>query len=112
MVSSWRFWPAVQLVSYSPLIPVDFKLLWIDTMEILWVAYLSATVNGAAGEVEAIPWGEGRLVDRSSGALVVVLEEPGDSDLLYVGPLALYGSLAALAAVTWPAVVVQVMTGS
>ena len=32
MVSSWRFWPAVQLISYSPLVPVDYKLLWIDTM--------------------------------------------------------------------------------
>ena len=79
MVSSWRFWPAVQLISYatrpicsltlptafghvampssthravwvtrgrySPLIPVDFKLLWIDTMEILWVAYLSGATS-------------------------------------------------------------------
>jgi len=118
MVSSWRFWPAVQLISYSPLIPVDFKLLWIDTMEILWVAYLSATVNGelSAGEAEpatpSIPWGEGRLVERDSGALVAVLDEPGDSDLLYVGPLALYGSMAALAAVSWPALVVQLMNGS
>ena len=118
MVSSWRFWPAVQLISYSPLIPVDFKLLWIDTMEILWVAYLSATVNGelSAGEAEptmpSIPWGEGRLVDSDSGALVAVLDEPGDSDLLYVGPLALYGSMAALAAVSWPALVVQLMNSS
>lgn len=79
-------------------------------MEILWVAYLSATVNGAAGEVEAIPWGEGRLVDCSAVG-VAVLDEPGDSELLYVGPLALYGSLAALAAVSWPAAVVQIMTG-
>ena len=108
MVSSWRFWPAVQLVSYSPLIPVDLKLLWIDTMEIAWVAYLSATVNSAPGEREAIPWGEGRLVDRSS-ALAVVLDEPGDSDLLYVGPLALLGSITALAALSWPAAVVELM---
>ena len=118
MVSSWRFWPAVQLVSYSPLIPVDFKLLWIDTMEIAWVAYLSATVNGelSAGAAEptmpSIPWGEGRLVDSDTGALVAVLDEPGDSDLLYVGPLALYGAMAALAAVSWPALVVQLMNSS
>lgn len=111
MVSSWRFWPAVQLISYSPLIPVDFKLLWIDTMEILWVAYLSATVNSQPGELDAIPWGEGRLVDRSgAGAAVVVLDEPGDSELLYVGPLALFGSLAALAALSWPALVIELMT--
>lgn len=32
MLSSWRFWPAVHLISYSPLIPLDYKLLWIDVM--------------------------------------------------------------------------------
>jgi len=111
MVSSWRFWPAVQLISYSPLIPIDFKLLWIDTMEILWVAYLSATVNGgSSGEQrDTVPWGEGRLVDRPPKP-IVVLDEPGDSDLIYLGPVALVGSLTALAALSWPALVVQVMT--
>lgn len=119
MVSSWRFWPAVQLISYSPLVPVDFKLLWIDTMEIAWVAYLSATVNSAPAEREAveeqtdatprpsIPWGEGRLVSRFPQA--VVLDEPGDSELLSVGPVALFCSLTALAALSWPALVIQLM---
>ena len=119
MVSSWRFWPAVQLISYSPLVPVDLKLLWIDTMEIVWVAYLSATVNSAPAEREAveertdatprlsIPWGEGRLVGRFPQA--VVLDEPGDSELLSVGPVALLISLTALAALSWPALVIQLM---
>lgn len=112
MVSSWRFWPAVQLISYSPLIPVDFKLLWIDTMEILWVAYLSATVNsgGASGDADAIPWGEGRLFDRAASSAVVVLDEPGDSDLLYVGPLVLLTSLTTLGGLLWPQLVVQMMS--
>lgn len=111
MVSSWRFWPAVQLISYSPLVPVDFKLLWIDSMEILWVAYLSATVNSAPGEpIEPFPWGEGRYVAPSSDA-VLVLDEPGDSDLLSVGPMALFGSATALAALAWPALLVQVLAG-
>ena len=106
-------------MSYSPLIPIDFKLLWIDTMEIAWVAYLSATVNGGtpgAGTGDAIsfsiPWGEGRLLERSSSseAPALVLDQPGDSDLLYVGPLALVGSLAALLALSWPSLIVQVIT--
>lgn len=50
MVQSWRFWPVVHLISYSPLIPVNFKVLWIDLMEIIWVAILSATVNDGAEE--------------------------------------------------------------
>merc|ERR1712190_379566 len=45
VVASWRFWPVVHLLTYSPLIAVEFKLLWICTMEIVWVAILSTTVN-------------------------------------------------------------------
>jgi len=115
MVSSWRFWPAVQLISFSPLIPVDFKLLWIDTMEILWVAYLSTTISNSAapGERDAIPWGEGwearrKLEGGEDGSLV--LDEPGDSDLLSVGPAVLAGAIALGAAVSWPALVIQLMT--
>ena len=114
MVSSWRFWPVVQLISYSPLIPVDFKLLWIDTMEILWVAYLSATVNGEAEGSDSapevtlkVPWGEGRFVAQSS---TIVLDEPGDSDLLVVGDIALVASLFGLAALTWPGLVIEAMS--
>jgi len=61
VVQSWRFWPLVHLVSYSPLIPLDFKILWIDVMEIIWVAILSSTVN--ASEERTVPWGEGRFAE-------------------------------------------------
>lgn len=65
VVASWRFWPFVHLLSYSPLIPVEYKLLWIDVMEIVWVAILSATVNAgdsdAKKEGATLPWGEGRF---------------------------------------------------
>ncbi|MEO1512543.1 MAG: hypothetical protein AAFU70_10745, partial [Planctomycetota bacterium] len=33
------------IVSYSPLVPVQYKLLWIDLMEIDWVAILSFIAN-------------------------------------------------------------------
>jgi len=40
----------VHLVSYSPLIPEEYKLLFIDVMEVAWVAILSTVVNsGDAG---------------------------------------------------------------
>ena len=54
---------------YSPLIPVDLKVLWIDVMEIVWVAILSATVNSAGDddgdncEGPRVPWGEGRWAE-------------------------------------------------
>ncbi|KAJ1456543.1 hypothetical protein M885DRAFT_463118 [Pelagophyceae sp. CCMP2097] len=64
LVSSWRFWPAVHLLSYSPLIPVDFKILWIDCMEVIWVAILSTTVNTAPETPkQSVPWNEGLYFD-------------------------------------------------
>lgn len=50
MKASIRFWPAVHLLTFSPLLPLELKLLWIDCMEIIWIAILSQ-VN--AREVEA-----------------------------------------------------------
>lgn len=45
MVSSWRFWPIVHLLSYSPIVPIEYKLLYIDVCEIFWVAILSFVAN-------------------------------------------------------------------
>ena len=72
----------------------------------------TATVNsgGASGDADAIPWGEGRLFDRAASSAVVVLDEPGDSDLLYVGPLVLLTSLTTLGGLLWPQLVVQMMS--
>ena len=47
---------------------VDLKVLWIDVMEIVWVAILSATVNSAGGDDDdsegpRVPWGEGRWAE-------------------------------------------------
>ena len=48
---------------------MDLKVLWIDVMEIVWVAILSATVNSAGGDDDGddsgprVPWGEGRWVE-------------------------------------------------
>ena len=41
MKASVKFWPAVHLVTFSPLVPLELKLLWIDAVEIIWVAILS-----------------------------------------------------------------------
>jgi protein Mpv17 len=42
MRSSLCFWPPVHLVTFSTLIPPELKLLWVDAMEIVWIAILSA----------------------------------------------------------------------
>ena len=79
----------------------------------MWVAYLSATVNPAPGsEPEAVPWGEARLAEEREGGIGPVLDEPGDSANLSAGPVALFASAAALSALTWPSLVVQLMTAA
>eukprot|EP00611_Tribonema_gayanum_P016666 TRINITY_DN29058_c0_g1_i1.p1 TRINITY_DN29058_c0_g1~~TRINITY_DN29058_c0_g1_i1.p1 ORF type:complete len:352 (-),score=52.23 TRINITY_DN29058_c0_g1_i1:150-1205(-) len=45
ITSSWRFWPLIHCLSFSTLIPKDFKLLFIDLMEIIWVTILSSVAN-------------------------------------------------------------------
>jgi len=50
MWSSWRFWPFVHLVTYSPLLPIQLKVLWNDVVEVAWVAILSFVVNANNSE--------------------------------------------------------------
>jgi len=50
MYSSWRFWPFVHLVTYSSLMPLEFKVLWNDVAEVAWVAILSYIANANAGK--------------------------------------------------------------
>ena len=35
------FWPFVHLITFSDLVPLQLKVLWVDVMEIVWVAILS-----------------------------------------------------------------------
>jgi len=48
MLSSWRFWPFVHMVTYSPVLPMEFKVLWTDVAEVGWVAILSVVANSSA----------------------------------------------------------------
>ena len=76
------------------------------------MAYLSATVHSAPGsEPEAVPWGEARLAEWREGGIGPLLDEPGDSANLS-GPVAPFASAAALSALTWPSLVVQLMTAA
>jgi len=41
---SWRFWPAVHAATYS-VVPVHLRVLWVDAVEIVWVAILSTAIS-------------------------------------------------------------------
>ena len=60
--ASLKFWPFVHLVTFSPLVPLELKPLWVDAVEVVWVAILSR-VN--AREHEPGPVGENAQAERA-----------------------------------------------
>jgi len=80
MLTSWRFWPMVHLLSFSPLIPINFKILWIDTMEIVWVALLSMITNDE--KVAAQPQGQAKVFVEKQ----VSMEGPDGEGGMYFFP--------------------------
>eukprot|EP00617_Octactis_speculum_P016780 CAMPEP_0185750318 /NCGR_PEP_ID=MMETSP1174-20130828/9087_1 /TAXON_ID=35687 /ORGANISM="Dictyocha speculum, Strain CCMP1381" /LENGTH=368 /DNA_ID=CAMNT_0028426831 /DNA_START=165 /DNA_END=1271 /DNA_ORIENTATION=- len=49
--TSWRFWPFVHVISFSHIVNLDLKLLWVDAMEIVWVTLLSKVANDDKAKV-------------------------------------------------------------
>merc|ERR1712232_872068 len=50
LLSGLRLWPFVHIVTYG-VIPVENRLLWVDAVEIVWVAILASVANeGGEGE--------------------------------------------------------------
>ena len=43
------------MLTFSPIIPQDFKLLWVDCVEVIWVTILSAAVNRDAEKALQVP---------------------------------------------------------
>ncbi len=44
VLSGLRLWPFVHVVTYG-LIPVEYRLLWVDAVEIVWVTILASTAS-------------------------------------------------------------------
>ena len=51
---SWQFWPAVHVVTFG-LVPHHLRVLWVDAVEVVWVAVLATCVNRASSEVALEP---------------------------------------------------------
>lgn len=43
LVAGWRFWPLAHAITYS-IIPLHLRVLWVDALEVAWVAILSTCV--------------------------------------------------------------------
>jgi len=52
VVSGLKLWPLAHCVTYG-LMPVQYRLLWVDLVEIIWVTILSTQAAGGAAEGEA-----------------------------------------------------------
>jgi len=50
--ASWRFWPIAHAFTYS-VVPLHLRVLWVDVLEIVWVAILSSCVARCEPVVEA-----------------------------------------------------------
>ena len=46
LTASWRFWPAAHALTYS-VIPLHLRVLWVDVLEVVWVAILAKCVSRA-----------------------------------------------------------------
>nr|AFK44918.1 unknown [Lotus japonicus] len=44
LTAGWKLWPFVHLVTYG-VIPVEQRLLWVDSVELIWVTILSTYSN-------------------------------------------------------------------
>eukprot|EP00746_Dinoflagellata_sp_MGD_P147418 gnl/MRDRNA2_/MRDRNA2_79765_c0_seq2.p1 gnl/MRDRNA2_/MRDRNA2_79765_c0~~gnl/MRDRNA2_/MRDRNA2_79765_c0_seq2.p1 ORF type:complete len:702 (-),score=117.53 gnl/MRDRNA2_/MRDRNA2_79765_c0_seq2:340-2445(-) len=53
MLGSWRFWPFIHCFTYT-VIPTQFKLLWVDAVDVIWVAYLSMVANSRRAETTQV----------------------------------------------------------
>ena len=63
--SSWRFWPAVHAFTFS-IVPQHLRVLWVDAVEVVWVAILATLVAAAGGVGE--PTAEPRDAEASASS--------------------------------------------
>jgi len=49
--AGWRFWPAVHALTFT-VIPFHLRVLWVDVLEVAWVAILSTCVARSSGTAQ------------------------------------------------------------
>lgn len=54
LYAGWRFWPFAHAITYS-VMPLHLRVLWVDVLEVAWVAILSATVARSKASSQPAP---------------------------------------------------------
>ena len=52
LVAGWKFWPFAHALTYS-VVPLHLRVLWVDVLEVAWVAILSKTVARSKASASA-----------------------------------------------------------
>jgi hypothetical protein len=52
MFTAWKFWPLVHCLTYS-VIPAQHRILWVNSVDLIWNAILASISRGGGEEVEA-----------------------------------------------------------
>ena len=53
VISGLKLWPLAHLVTYG-LMPVEWRLVWVDAVEIVWVTVLATTAAKAAKKKQKV----------------------------------------------------------
>ena len=59
LLAGWIFWPAMDIVTFSGLVPVRYRMLWVGLCQIGWSAYVSALAAQPSEAPKAIGGGQG-----------------------------------------------------
>ncbi len=77
LVAGWRFWPAAHALTYS-IIPMHLRVLWVDALEVAWVAILSTCVARSGTDAEAADGEAAEAVTQEEPRPLVVEEMVGE----------------------------------
>ena len=77
VLTAWKFWPLVHCVTYG-LIPARHRILWVNSVDLIWNAILASKAQKGDAEMEAIDNEE----IKESAVLAMAKEVPVSDDPL------------------------------
>ena len=88
VLTAWKFWPLVHCVTYG-LIPARHRILWVNSVDLIWNAILASQAQKGGAEMEAI---ENEEI-KDSAVLAMTTTDASDDPL---APVAVHAELASV----------------
>lgn len=67
LLAGWRFWPLAHVLTYS-IVPLHLRVLWVDALEVVWVAILSTCVASSGDDSSSSESSATSATEASGGA--------------------------------------------